>query len=105
MGEEKPVRPPAGLGLLAGEENSVPFHIGPKTCQEKNQREAREQQKLRETNRNLQKPPETIRQLDFRRRNSREKSTPYTALASPLPASLRDIGASEEGDKAREQPR
>jgi hypothetical protein len=54
------------------------FAIGSKPCQEKNQRAAREQQKLSETNSNQQKLTETIRQLDFVRPTSREKSTPYT---------------------------
>ena len=41
------------------------FEIGFKTCQEKNQREVREQRELRETSSNLQKPTKTILGLDF----------------------------------------
>jgi len=73
MGEQKPVRLPAGLGLLVGEELR-PISCWPqKPVKKKINAKRGEQQKLRETNRNLQKAPETIRQLDFRRRNSREK--------------------------------
>jgi len=62
---------------LAARETSIPSN----PCQEKNQSKVTEQEKLRATNRNQQKPTERILGPGFSSWTPPGKSSPYTALA------------------------
>jgi hypothetical protein len=77
---DRAVKHPTRSGLVFARKRIATFEIRSRTCQEKNRREVREQQKLSETNSNQPKLTETVRQFDFSHWNALEKSAPYTVL-------------------------